>query len=140
LTGQMLRYTMLKAAPGLVVPPAYTPDQTVPIQLNGGNGQYVWKINDEVFPKAQQIAIQRNSLIRFPIQNMSMMPHPMHLHGHFFQLDNGTGRGPLKDTVLVDPMQSLTVNWISDNPGIWAFHCHNAYHMGAGMMRFVSVQ
>jgi FtsP/CotA-like multicopper oxidase with cupredoxin domain len=140
LTGKMLRYVMLKAAPGLVVPPAYTPDQTVPIQLSGGNGQYVWKLNDEVFPKAQQIAIQRNKLINFPMQNMSMMPHPMHLHGHFFQLDNGTGRGPLKDTVLVDPMQSLTVNWISDNPGIWAFHCHNAYHMGAGMMRFVSVQ
>lgn len=72
--------------------------------------------------------------------NMSMMPHPMHLHGHFFQVDNGTGRGPLKDTVLVDPMQQLTINWISDNPGLWAFHCHNAYHQGAGMMRVVDVK
>jgi FtsP/CotA-like multicopper oxidase with cupredoxin domain len=139
LTGRMLSYTMLKAAPGLVVPPSYTPDQTVPIQLSGGNGQYVWKINNEIFSKAQQIAVQRNGLIRFSVQNMSMMPHPMHLHGHFFQLDNGTGRGPLKDTVLVDPMQKLTMNWISDNPGTWAFHCHNAYHQDTGMMRFVKV-
>lgn len=140
LTGRMLTYTMLKAAAGLVVPPSSTPDQTVPIQLSGGNGQYVWKINNEVFSKAQQIALQRKSLIRFPMQNMSMMPHPMHLHGHFFQLDNGTGRGPLKDTVLVNPMQRLTVNWISDNPGTWAFHCHNAYHQEAGMMRFVKIR
>jgi len=139
LKGQMLTYAMLKAASGLVVPPAYTPDQTVPIQLSGGNGQYVWKINNEIFSKAEQIALPQNRLIRFPMQNMSMMPHPIHLHGHFFQLDNGTGRGPLKDTVLVDAMQKLTVNWISDNPGTWAFHCHNAYHQEAGMMRFVRV-
>ncbi len=139
LTGQMLTYAMLKAAPGLVVPPAYTPDQTLPIQLSGGNGQYVWKINNEVFSQAQQIAIPHNRLIRFPMQNMSMMPHPMHLHGHFFQLENGTGRGPLKDTVLVDPMQTSAINWISDNPGTWAFHCHNAYHQEAGMMRFIKI-
>lgn len=139
LKRHMLTYPMLKVAAGLVVPPAYTPDVSLPIQLSGGNGQYVWKINNEIFAKAQQIAVPKNSLIRFAMQNMSMMPHPMHLHGHFFQLDNGTGRGPLKDTVLVDAMQSLTVNWISDNPGTWAYHCHNAYHQEAGMMRFVRV-
>lgn len=63
----------------------------------------------------------------------------MHLHGHFFQLANGTGRGPWKDTVLIDPMQQLTVNWLSDNPGLWAFHCHNAYHLATGMMRLVNI-
>jgi multicopper oxidase len=78
-------------------------------------------------------------LIRFQFESKSMMPHPMHLHGHFFQIDNGTGRGPLKDTVLIDPMQKLPVNWISDNPGSWAFHCHNRYHEDAGMMRIVKV-
>ena len=139
LSRQMLNYAMLKAAAGLIVPPAYTPDVTLPILLSGGNGQYVWKINHEVFSHAQRIALPHNKLIRFPFQNMSMMPHPMHLHGHFFQLDNGTGRGPLKDTVIVDAMQKLTINWISDNPGIWAFHCHNVYHQEAGMMRFVKV-
>src|SRR5439155_100453 len=62
-----------------------------------------------------------------------------HLHGHSFQVKNGTGHGPLKDTVLVEPMQQLTLDWISDNPGRWAFHCHNLYHMMAGMMRIVKV-
>jgi FtsP/CotA-like multicopper oxidase with cupredoxin domain len=70
---------------------------------------------------------------------MSMMTHPMHLYGHFFQLENGTERGPLKNTVLINPMQNITTNWVSDNPGTWAYHCHNAYHQMAGMMRFVKV-
>jgi len=139
LMRQLLQYSMLKAAPGLVVPPHADPDQTVPIQLSGGMGSYVWKMNDQIFAKAAKIAIGRNSLIRFQFKNESMMPHPMHLHGHFFQVDNGTGRGPLKDTVLVDSMQQVTVNWISDNPGLWAFHCHNRYHEDAGMMRVINV-
>lgn len=139
LKGKLLQYTMLKAAATLVVPPIDTPDQIVPLQLSGGNGQYVWKINGQVFAQAEMIAIAKSSLISFQYQNTTMMPHPMHLHGHFFQLENGTGRGPLKDTILVDPMQKITTNWVSDNPGIWAYHCHNAYHQMAGMMRFVQV-
>ncbi len=139
LMGQLLTYKMLKAAPSLVVPPSDDPDITMPIQLSGGMGQYVWKMNDKVLAQAEKIQVERNRLVRFQFESKSMMPHPMHLHGHFFQLDNGTGRGPLKDTVLVDPMQKLTVNWISDNPGSWAFHCHNRYHEEAGMMRIVTV-
>jgi multicopper oxidase len=139
LQGKMLQYSMLKVAPGVMVPPADTPDLMLPIQLSGGNGQYVWKINGQIFDKAQKIAVPKLSLISFQYQNTSMMPHPMHLHGHFFQLDNGTGRGPLKDTVLVDPKQQVTTNWVSDNPGTWAYHCHNVYHQMAGMMRFVQV-
>jgi FtsP/CotA-like multicopper oxidase with cupredoxin domain len=136
---QMLQYTQLKAAQGIVVPPADTPDQVVPIQLTGGGKQYVWEINGQVFDKADVIQVSKNSLISFQYENPSMMPHPMHLHGHFFQLDNGTGRGPLKDTVLVDPKQKVVTNWISDNPGTWAYHCHNVYHQMAGMMRYVKV-
>ena len=139
LTRQLLQYSMLKAAPGLVVPPHQDPDQIVLVRLSGGMGSYVWKMNDQIFSKAPKIAIGKNSLIRFQFKNENTMPHPMHLHGHFFQVDNGTGRGPLKDTVLVDPMQQVTVNWISDNPGLWAFHCHNRYHEMAGMMRVVNV-
>lgn len=140
LSRQILQYNMLKAAQGTVVPPNTNPDTTVPIQLSGGMGQYVWRINNQVFPKAEQIIVNRNRLIRFQMSSTSTMPHPMHLHGHFFQLDNGTGRGPLKDTVLVDPGQKMTINWISDNPGLWVFHCHNRYHEEAGMMRVVKVQ
>jgi Putative multicopper oxidases len=139
LSRQMLDYRMLTVAPGTFTLPAEKPDVTIPIQLSGGMGQYVWRINNQVFPKADQIVLSEGRLIRFQFENQSMMPHPMHLHGHFFQLDNGTGKGPLKDTVIVEPMQRLTVNWISDNPGKWAFHCHNAYHMATGMMRIIKV-
>lgn len=135
----VLQYKMLKAAPELVVPPSRTPDQLVPLQLSGGMGQYVWKINNQVFPKADLIKVARNGLVRFQFESMSMMPHPMHLHGHFFQVDNGTGRGPLKDTVMVDPKQKFNINWVANNPGAWAFHCHNRYHEDAGMMRVVKV-
>ena len=140
LMRQLLLYSMLKAAPGIFVPPGGDPDQVVSLKLSGGMGQYVWKINDQVFDKADPIVVGKQSLIRFQFDSQSMMPHPMHLHGHFFQVDNGTGRGPLKDTVLVDPKKQLTINWVSDNPGAWAFHCHNRYHENAGMMRVVKVQ
>lgn len=140
LMGQYLSSTMLKAAPGTFTPPNMTPDTTIPINMTGGNGQYVWKINNQVYPNAQPIDIQQMKLVRFQFVNTTMMPHPMHLHGHFFQVDNGHGSGPMKDTVIVDPMQKVTVNWISDNPGAWAFHCHNVYHQGAGMMRVVKVR
>ena len=77
--------------------------------------------------------------MRFIMQNRSMMWHPMHLHGHFFQVRNGTGRGPFKDTALVEPhMGELVFDFVADNPGEWFFHCHNAYHMETGMARVVT--
>jgi FtsP/CotA-like multicopper oxidase with cupredoxin domain len=59
----------------------------------------------------------------------------MHLHGHTFQVVKADGTpGPRKDTVIVKPMQAVAVRLVADNPGIWMLHCHNGYHMGAGMM------
>jgi FtsP/CotA-like multicopper oxidase with cupredoxin domain len=69
--------------------------------------------------------------------NQSMMAHPMHLHGHAFQVValNGTPLvGAVRDTVLVPPMGSVRVVFDANNPGRWAFHCHNLYHMMTGMM------
>jgi len=64
-----------------------------------------------------------------------MMWHPMHLHGHTFQVIKSDGTpGPRKDTVVVLPMQKLTVALVADNSGIWMMHCHNTYHQEAGMM------
>jgi FtsP/CotA-like multicopper oxidase with cupredoxin domain len=65
------------------------------------------------------------------------MPHPMHLHGHAFQVVAINGAplpGAVRDTVLVPPMGSVTIAFDADNPGRWAFHCHNLYHMMTGMM------
>ncbi len=121
------------------MPPEGEPDQTVPLTLGGDEEQYVWTINDQVFSESDKISVGRDQHIRFEFENTTMMPHPMHLHGHFFQVDNGTGRGPMKDTVLVEPNQKLNIDWFSDNPGDWAFHCHQVYHQEAGMMRVVEV-
>jgi len=74
------------------------------------------------------------------MQNTTMMSHPMHLHGHFFQVVAVDGQrfpGAIRDTVLVPAMSSVTIAFDADNPGKWAFHCHNLYHMEAGMMTTV---
>lgn len=62
------------------------------------------------------------------------MRHPMHLHGHFFRVGSA-----LKDTISLRPMERLSITFAADNPGHWLFHCHNAYHMEAGMARVVRI-
>ena len=75
--------------------------------------------------------------------NGSMMAHPMHLHGHHFQVVAINGNrfsGAVRDTVLVPPMQSVTIAVDAENPGKWAFHCHHLYHMVSGMMAFLEYE
>ena len=71
-----------------------------------------------------------------------MMTHPMHLHGHHFQILAINGEnfmGAVRDTVFVPPMAGVTFAFIADNPGGgWAFHCHHLYHMATGMMTTVA--
>jgi FtsP/CotA-like multicopper oxidase with cupredoxin domain len=139
LGGRMLSYGALRAAAGSRVPEGGSPDRVLPVTLNGNEETYVWTINGQAFPDADPIEVARGDYVRFEIENKSPMPHPMHLHGHFFRVDNGTGRGPLKDTVLVEPKERLAIEWVADNPGDWAFHCHQVYHAERGMTRVVRV-
>lgn len=139
LGGEMLSYNALRAAPGVDRVGTGRPDRVVPIILRGDENKYVWTINGQAFPDADPIEVRRGERVRFEMKNTTMMPHPMHLHGHFFRVDNGTGRGPIKDTVLIDPKRRLAFDWLADNPGDWAFHCHQAYHQEGGMMRVVEV-
>lgn len=139
LNGELLLYDMLRAAPEAESIPTGEPDNVVRLVLDGDEETYVWTINDQIFEEADRIEISRDDKVRFEFDNRSDMPHPMHLHGHFFQVDNGTGNGPIKDTVLVEPMQKLAVDWVADNPGEWAMHCHLLYHQEGGMMRVVNV-
>jgi FtsP/CotA-like multicopper oxidase with cupredoxin domain len=106
------------------------------LELGMGHGDYSWTIGGQVFDQADPIRAERNMAQRFVMRNRTMMAHPMHLHGHSFRPADG---GALKDTILVPPMREVAVDWIPDNPGSWAFHCHNAYHAEAGMMRRVEV-
>ncbi|VAV88125.1 Multicopper oxidase [hydrothermal vent metagenome] len=69
------------------------------------------------------------------------MTHPIHLHGHFFELVNGHGNHqPLKHTVNVQPGSSVEFDLTADEPGDWAFHCHLLYHMHNGMFQVVTVR
>jgi FtsP/CotA-like multicopper oxidase with cupredoxin domain len=81
--------------------------------------------------------ITRGQRVAIEMLNHTMMPHPMHLHGHAFQVVATNGAplaGAVRDTVLVPPMGSVTIAFDANNPGRWAFHCHNLYHMMTGMM------
>lgn len=74
-------------------------------------------------------------------QNTTMMSHPMHLHGHAFQvvaLNGHAFAGAMRDTVLVPPMAKVAVAFDADNPGQWLLHCHNTYHMAVGMITEVA--
>ena len=75
--------------------------------------------------------------MRLRFANNSMMFHPMHLHGHTFQVVASGGKGPRKDTVLVPPKQTVEVDFDTNNPGRWISHCHNTYHLEAGMATFI---
>jgi FtsP/CotA-like multicopper oxidase with cupredoxin domain len=115
------------------------PNRTLDLTLSGSMGNYVWTIDGQAYPDADSLEVSKGEWVRFHLTNRSMMAHPMHLHGHFFQLQNGTGRGPFKDTVLVEPhMGEATFDFVADNSGDWFFHCHIVYHMESGMARVVS--
>ncbi|MBS2132158.1 multicopper oxidase family protein (plasmid) [Burkholderia thailandensis] len=100
--------------------------------LTGDMTAYRWGI--ETRPR---LAVDRGDRVEVTLRNTTMMAHPMHLHGHHFQVVAIDGRwfaGPVRDTVLVPPRRSVTIAVDADNPGQWAFHCHHLYHMATGMI------
>lgn len=139
-SGRRLVYSDLRPV-GQSLPQASA--RAVPLVLSAGAAG-AWTINGQAYPNADPLTYRLGERIRFQFRNMSMVRHPMHLHGHFFQLvDRATGRvsGPIKDTVVVDPMMgAVDVEWVADNPGRWLLHCHHAYHMEMGMVREVRVE
>jgi FtsP/CotA-like multicopper oxidase with cupredoxin domain len=98
--------------------------------------RYVWMIDGQAWPKADPLLIRRGERVQLELVNETGMWHPMHLHGHFFRVLQGAGdRCPLKHTANVPPRETLRIEFTADNPGQWFFHCHNAYHLEAGMAR-----
>lgn len=110
------------------------PDQTFDLTLSRGRGQsYTWTIDGQAYPDADPLQIRPGEHVRIRMTNQSPVIHPMHLHGHFFQVGDA-----IKDTVLVEGhMGQVTIDFHADNPGRWLFHCHNLYHLDAGMARVV---
>ena len=114
--------------------PARDPDSVQDLVLSGGMGAYVWTINGRTYDQTVPLTIRAGQAGRLRITNHSMMSHPVHLHGHSFQIGPAGGSGPRKDTVLVPPMAGVNADFAASNPGAWMIHCHNAYHAEAGMM------
>jgi FtsP/CotA-like multicopper oxidase with cupredoxin domain len=104
--------------------------------LSGAMHSPFWTINGGIYPNAERLVVKRGDQVRLRYGNRSMMPHPMHLHGHFFKIVNPylpREQWILKDTVVVNPMQQMEIEFLANNPGNWFHHCHNLYHMEAGM-------
>lgn len=106
------------------------PDDQLAMHLTGQMQPYAWAINGKPFGENTPLSITSGNRTRLRMMNMTMMTHPMHVHGHTFALPNGLR----KDTVLIPPMGSLDVDFDADNPGDWIAHCHNIYHGEVGMM------
>jgi len=117
---------------------ARKPDLVHRVVLAGGMKPYSWSLNNEYWPHVSPLMVAKGQRVEIEMVNQSMMAHPMHLHGHAFQVIAVNGKpiaGAVRDTVLVTPMMgSVRIAFDADNPGRWAFHCHNLYHMMAGMM------
>jgi FtsP/CotA-like multicopper oxidase with cupredoxin domain len=118
-------------------------DRTIPVVLAGDMARYVWTLNGKVHGQDTPLAVRQGERVAIEMTNPSMMAHPMHLHGHHFQVTAIDGKplsGALRDTVLVPPGKTVTVAFDADNPGRWAFHCHHLYHMEGGMMTTVEYE
>ena len=123
-------------------PDVRAPSRSLDIHLTGNMERYMWSFDGvKLSEPAEPIPFRLNERVRVTLINDTMMPHPIHLHGHFFELVTGHGAyGPRKHTVNVPPGGKMTFDVTADAAGDWAFHCHNLYHMTAGMMRVVTVR
>jgi FtsP/CotA-like multicopper oxidase with cupredoxin domain len=112
-------------------------DRIHTIDLTGSMEGYVWSINGVQWNKdVPPLSVAEGERVELVMINKTPMPHPMHLHGHEFQvveIDGVRFSGAVRDTVLVRPNGRVVVAFDANNPGWWAFHCHLLYHMAAGM-------
>ncbi|MDI1287775.1 MAG: multicopper oxidase family protein [Reyranella sp.] len=110
-------------------------DRSIPVSLAGSMMGYSWSMPVHDMAGAPA-TVARGERVELVMRNDTMMAHPMHLHGHSFQVTEINERklaGAVRDCILVPPRTTVKVAFDADNPGIWAYHCHNLYHMAAGM-------
>jgi multicopper oxidase len=111
------------------------PDVNLSAVLTGDMMHYNWTINGQPFTSRTPLQIKQGQRAVLTFDNTTTMWHPMHLHGHTFQMIKPDGSlGARKDTAIVLPRQKVSVALLADNPGIWMLHCNNTYHQEAGMM------
>ncbi|MEZ4287258.1 MAG: multicopper oxidase domain-containing protein [Polyangiales bacterium] len=136
---RVLSYSQLRrATPG---PPGLNVDRDLELHLTGNMERYMWSFDGVQYTHGMpDIVLKYGERVRFVLINDTMMQHPIHLHGMFFELDVGAcEHNPLKHTVNVKPAERVSFVVTANEIGRWAFHCHILYHMDAGMMRVVRV-
>ncbi len=131
-------YDYLKA-PASTVIDEDQPVRDILLNLTGNMWRYIWSMNGVPLSEADMIKISKGEKVRITFNNLTMMHHPMHLHGHFFRVINKHGEySPLKHTVNVPPMQKTVIEFDATEDSDWFLHCHVLYHMMGGMARAVS--
>ncbi|WP_026836498.1 multicopper oxidase domain-containing protein [Gillisia sp. JM1] len=119
-------------------------DEDIPVteillNLTGNMARYIWSFNGVPLAESDKIKIKGDEVTRITFNNLTMMHHPLHLHGHFFRVINENGEySPLKHTVNVPPMKEVTIEFYGNEYGDWFFHCHILYHLDSGMARIIS--
>jgi L-ascorbate oxidase len=137
---RVLTYAQLRSAEPN--PDPRTPSREIDVHLTANMERYMWSIDGVSMGKSPDpIPFRLNERVRVNLINHTMMPHPIHLHGHFFELVSGDpGHRVRKHTVNVLPGGKASFDLTADAPGDWAFHCHMLLHMHAGMMRVITVR
>lgn len=133
-SGDLAQEGALRAASPLAVRSA---DRSHMVMLGGSMMPYVWTINGQVWGNHTPVPARSGERVEVTFHNMSMMAHPMHLHGHVFQVVGlGMDRiaGALRDTVHVPPMTMVTIAFDAGEPAPWMLHCHHMGHLETGMM------
>jgi len=118
-------------------------DRRLSVVLGGDMAAYVWSLNGQVWPKITPLEMKQGERVEIDFTNRTGMTHPMHLHGHVFQvvaIDGARLPGARRDTVLVKAGQTVTVALDALYPGYWMIHCHLLYHQAAGMMTVLRYQ
>ena len=133
-------YEILKSTEPIVFPKE-RPVHAMTLELVGDMRRYIWGFNGKPLSKDAMIPIKRGEVVSVKLVNTTMMYHPIHFHGHFFRVLNGQGEySPLKHTVSLAPMETVTIEFLADDSNNWIFHCHLLYHMATGMARVMSYE
>ncbi|MEF3309480.1 multicopper oxidase family protein [Paenibacillus sp. GYB004] len=118
----------------------YTMEYTMNLNTESKDGETVYTIKGKTFPNTEPLNVKKGDTVKVRLVNNSKTDdHPMHLHGHFFQVLSKNGK-PLegspvvKDTLNLKPGEEYVVAFQADNEGNWMFHCHDLHHASAGMV------
>lgn len=124
---------LLEATEPLLVKSA---DRVLPAALGGDMAKYTWTINGFSYPNREALDVKEGERVEITFTNTTQMGHPMHLHGHDYQvveIDSEKVSGAMRDTILIPPSSTIKIAFDANNPGLWAFHCHLLYHLATGM-------